>query len=140
MGSYGIGLERILAGAVEQRHDENGFVLSPTIAPFELVITPINWANDEQRRAAEALEAQCAARGVEVLLDDRDCRAGVKFKDADLIGVPLRVNVEPKGLASAAVELVDRLDGTRRDVPIESAAGVIADRLSAAKRAAAASP
>jgi prolyl-tRNA synthetase len=140
MGSYGIGLERILAGAVEQRHDENGFVLSPTIAPFELVVTPINWADAEQRRAAEALEAQCAAQGVEVLLDDRPLRAGAKFKDADLIGVPLRVNVGPKGLASAAVELVERLDGTRRDVPIEQAAGVIADRLSAAKRAVAALP
>jgi prolyl-tRNA synthetase len=140
MGSYGIGLERILAGAVEQRHDENGFVLPAAIAPFELVITPVNSADAPQRDAAERLHEQCAAQGVDVLLDDRDRRAGVKFKDADLIGAPLRITVGPKGLPSGVVEFIDRLDGSRRDVPIDEAAGIARERLSATKPAGAALP
>ena len=140
MGSYGIGVERILAGAVEERHDENGFVLSATIAPFELVITPINWADAAQRDASEALHERCVAQGVDVLLDDRDRRAGVKFKDADLIGVPLRITIGPKGLPSGMVEFVDRVEGSRRDVPIEEAAGIARERLSAMKPAVAPLP
>jgi len=130
MGSYGIGLERILAGAIEEHHEENGFVLPAAIAPFALVITPVSSADEDQRCAGERLHDECAARGVDVLLDDRDRRAGVKFKDADLIGVPLRITVGPKGLASGMVEFVDRVEGSRRDVPIGEAAGVIASRLS----------
>jgi len=129
MGSYGIGLERILAGAVEECHEENSFVLPASIAPFELVITPINSADEEQRRAGERLHDECTAHGVDVLLDDRDRRAGVKFKDADLIGVPLRITVGPKGLPSGMVEFIDRVEGARRDVAIGEAAGVVAARL-----------
>jgi prolyl-tRNA synthetase len=139
MGSYGIGLERILAGAVEERHDENSFVLPASIAPFELVITPVNSADEEQRCAGERLHDECAALGVDVLLDDRDRRAGVKFKDADLIGVPLRITVGPKGLPSGVVEFIDRVEGTRRDVPLDEAASVVAARLGALKQAAAVS-
>ncbi len=134
MGSYGIGLDRILAGAIEQRHDENSFVLPAAIAPFELIVTPVNWADEAQRRAAKALHETCAAQGVDVLLDDRDRRAGVKFKDADLIGVPLRITVGPRGLAAGTVEFIDRLEGARRDVPIKEAAEVTRETLSAMTR------
>jgi len=132
MGSYGIGLERILAGAIEQRHDENGFVLSPAIAPFDLIVTPVNWTDAAQRHSAETLYASLVEQGVDVLLDDRDRSPGVKFKDADLIGVPLRITVGPKGLASGTVELVDRLEGSRRDLPIAEAGELARKRLSAA--------
>jgi len=134
MGSYGIGLERILAGIIEQHHDENGFVLPPAIAPFEVIVTPISWADDHVRGVSEALCRELEACGIEVLLDDRDCRAGVKFKDADLIGVPLRVNIGDKGLAAGTVELVERADGTRRAIPIEGAAETVRETLSAMRR------
>ncbi len=136
MGSYGIGLERILAAAVEQKHDENGFVLPASIAPYEVVVTPVNCRDEAQRVAGETLHEALAAQGVDVLLDDRDCRAGVKFKDADLIGVPLRITVGPKGLPAGNVELVDRHDGSRRDVPLEAAGQAVREALSAMTRSA----
>ena len=135
MGSYGIGLERILAGAVEQRHDENSFVLPAAIAPFELVVTPVNSADEDQRSAGRCLHDECLAQGVDVLLDDRNRRAGVKFKDADLIGVPLRITVGPKGLPSGTVEFIDRIEGSRRDVAIGEAAGLVAARLDVLRQA-----
>lgn len=135
MGSYGIGLERILAGAIEQRHDENGFVLLPSIAAYELVITPISMDDEAQREVAERLHDECAAAGVDVLLDDRDRRPGVKFKDADLIGAPLRITVGPRGLPTATVEFINRLDGSRRYVPIDEAAGIVRVALDAATAA-----
>ncbi|MBN1917999.1 MAG: proline--tRNA ligase [Verrucomicrobia bacterium] len=131
MGSYGIGIERILAAAVEQHHDEDSFVLPPGIAPYGLVITPISFGDEEQRAVAERLHDECAAQGIDVLLDDRDRRAGFKFKDADLIGAPLRVTVGPKGLPHGVVEFVNRLDGSRRDVPIDAIAATVRDALSA---------
>ena len=140
MGSYGIGLERILAGAVEQSHDENGFVLSPAIAPYELVITPISFDEAGQRGVAQRLHDECAAQGIDVLLDDRDRRAGFKFKDADLIGVPFRITIGPKGLPQGTIEFINRLDGSRRDVQIEEAAATVRGALDAAMPVPAASP
>jgi prolyl-tRNA synthetase len=137
MGSYGIGLERILAGAIEQRaagtpFDQDGFVLAPAIAPYELVITPISTTEDAQRDVANRLHDECAAAGIDVLLDDRDRRPGVKFKDADLIGTPLRITVGPKGLPTRTVEFINRLDGSRRYVPIAEATGIVRSVLDAA--------
>src|SRR3982751_442231 len=104
MGSYGIGIERILAGAVELHHDADGIRMPMAIAPFHLALLPLQMQDAAVREAAEKLYAELTAAGVEVLLDDRDERAGVKFKDADLIGLPLRIAIGKKGLAEGKVE------------------------------------
>jgi prolyl-tRNA synthetase len=117
MGCYGIGIERILTAAVEQNHDENGFALPAPIAPFEIVVTPTNVSDEKIRSAAENLACRLADRGFDVLLDDRDERPGVKFKDADLVGIPFRVNVGKK-VTDDTVEVVRRSTREMRDVSI----------------------
>ncbi|HEY5676432.1 MAG TPA: YbaK/EbsC family protein, partial [Myxococcales bacterium] len=104
MGSYGIGIERILAGAVELHHDADGIRMPLSIAPFHVALLPLQMQDAAVRDAAEKLHAALGEAGVEALLDDRDERAGVKFKDADLIGLPLRIAVGKKGLADGKVE------------------------------------
>jgi len=104
MGSYGIGIERILAGAVELHHDQDGIRFPMSIAPFHLALLPLQMQDAAVRNAAEKIYRDLQEAGVEVLLDDRDERAGVKFKDADLIGLPLRIAVGKKGLAEGKVE------------------------------------
>ena len=104
MGSYGIGIERILAGAVELHHDADGIRWPLSIAPFHVALLPLQMQDAAVKDAAEKLYAALTEAGVEVLLDDRDERAGVKFKDADLIGMPLRIAVGKKGLAEGKVE------------------------------------
>jgi len=110
MGCYGIGINRILASAIELYHDDGGCVLPVRIAPFEVEVLPLN--NDREAVVSEArrIHDELAACGVEVLLDDRDVRPGVKFKDADLIGIPLRVVVGDRGLAKGNVEVKRRTD------------------------------
>ncbi len=117
MGSYGIGIERILCSAIEQNNDANGMSLPASIAPFTVVITPVNIADAALRGAAETLYRECKAAGIDALYDDRDERPGVKFKDAELIGVPWRITVGKK-LAQGAVELVNRKTRESRDVPV----------------------
>jgi prolyl-tRNA synthetase len=121
MGSYGIGIERILTASIEQNNDENGFWLPPQIAPFEIVVTPVNVRDDHQRTTAEEMARQLAAAGFDVLLDDRDERPGVKFKDADLVGIPFRVNVGKK-VTEGTVEVVQRSTRESRDASIPSIA------------------
>ena len=133
MGSYGIGVERILSAAVELYHDEDGMALPASIAPFEVVITPVNKSNDDQRTAAEQLYAKCKAAGLDALYDDRDERAGVKFKDADLIGVPYRITVGKK-LAGGKVEIVERRTRTAEDVPVSEAVDYLREKISGAKQ------
>jgi prolyl-tRNA synthetase len=113
MGSYGIGIERILTSAIEQSNDKDGFWLPRSIAPFDVVITPTNVSDAAISRAAEDVAAKLASAGFDVLLDDRDDRAGVKFKDADLVGIPYRINVGKK-VTDGKVELVHR--STRESV------------------------
>ncbi len=117
MGSYGIGIERILTSAIEQSNDQNGFWLPASIAPFTVVVTVTNIADQALREAGEKLAADLEAAGLDVLLDDRDERAGVKFKDADLVGIPFRINVGKKA-ASGLVELVTRASSSSVDVAI----------------------
>lgn len=129
MGCYGIGVSRTLAAAIEQFNDENGIIWPRTIAPFEVVVVPIN-AKDEalmdvSTRVYEALKTA----GVDVLLDDRKERAGVKFKDADLIGYPLRITVSKNTLESGAVEMKIRKNGEAIEVPIDEVTTVVADTL-----------
>ncbi len=110
MGSYGIGIERIITCAIELFHDKDGMALPATIAPFTVVITPVNYGDRIQREAADLLYQQCVHAGIDALLDDRDERPGVKFKDADLIGIPYRI-VAGKKLSDGKVEFLIR--GTR---------------------------
>jgi prolyl-tRNA synthetase len=119
MGSYGIGLERILTACIEQNNDENGFWMPANIAPFEVVVTPTNTADEKINTGAEDIAKALEASGLDVLLDDRDERPGVKFKDADLIGVPYRINVGKK-LVEDIVEVVTRAGSTREDVAVRS--------------------
>jgi prolyl-tRNA synthetase len=119
MGSYGIGIERILTAAVEQSNDENGFWLPPSIAPFEVVVVSTNSKDEAVRRASEEIARQLEASGFDVLLDDRDERPGVKFKDADLIGIPFRINVGKK-VTEDTVEVVRRSTLAREDVKISA--------------------
>ncbi len=121
MGSYGIGIERILTAAIEQNHDANGFWLPKAIAPFEVVITPTNLADPAVAALAQQLYNDLRAQGRDVLLDDREERPGVKFKDADLIGIPARITVGKKA-AAGVVEVVDRahrqtIEVSTADVP-----------------------
>ena len=132
MGSYGIGLERILTAAIEQGHDDAGMVLPATIAPYEVVVTPINWKNDDQREAAEALYKRCAEIGLDVLLDDRQERAGVKFNDADLIGIPHRITVGKK-ITDGFVELTARSTRQSTDVTLEEAPESVRERLASSR-------
>ena len=117
MGCYGIGIERILTAAIEQSNDANGFWLPPSIAPFDVVVTVTNVADPALKAAGEKIAADLEAAGFDVLLDDRDERAGVKFKDADLIGIPYRITVGKK-TAEGNVELVTRATVSGRDVAI----------------------
>jgi prolyl-tRNA synthetase len=119
MGSYGIGIERILTAAVEQNNDENGFWLPASIAPFEVVVVSTNSKDEAIRAAAEGIAGQLETAGFDVLLDDRDERPGVKFKDADLVGIPFRVNVGKK-VTEDTVEVVRR--STRESVDVKISA------------------
>jgi prolyl-tRNA synthetase len=117
MGSYGIGIERILTAAVEQNNDENGFWLHPSIAPFEIVVTPVNVKDESLLKAAVDLGTRLESAGFDVILDDRDERPGVKFKDADLVGIPYRITVGKK-VTEGTVEVVLRSTREVRDVTI----------------------
>ena len=118
MGSYGIGLERILTACIEQNHDDDGFWLPASIAPFDVVLVPLAAGGELLKRAVEIGSALERA-GFEVLLDDRDERPGVKFKDADLIGVPYRITIASKKLAEEKVEVLVRGTKQKEDVAIE---------------------
>jgi prolyl-tRNA synthetase len=119
MGSYGIGIERILTAAVEQSNDVNGFWLAPSIAPFEVVVVATNVGDDKIRTASEDIAKALEQAGFDVLLDDRDERPGVKFKDADLVGIPFRINVGKK-VTEDLVEVVRRSTLVREDVKISA--------------------
>jgi prolyl-tRNA synthetase len=128
MGSYGIGIERILCAAIELYHDKDGMILPAAIAPFQVVVTPANNSDAAQAEAARGIYGQCLALGIDALLDDRDERPGVKFKDADLIGVPWRIVVGKK-LGAGMVELVERKTRQAADVAVAEAAALVKQRL-----------
>jgi prolyl-tRNA synthetase len=117
MGSYGIGIERILTAAIEQSNDENGFWLPASIAPFDIVVTATNVADTTLKSTAEQIASALQSAGFDVLLDDRDERPGVKFKDADLVGIPFRINVGKK-VTEGMVEVVQRSTRQSQDVSI----------------------
>jgi prolyl-tRNA synthetase len=135
MGCYGIGVSRLVAAAIEQNHDENGIVWPFTIAPFHVLLLPINYKDEKLRGAADQLYQGLQQQGVEVLLDDRDERPGVKFKDADLVGIPLRVTIGPKGLEKGGIELRWRRDGKTDEIPLGVAVQQIGALISQAVQA-----
>src|SRR5271157_4207819 len=128
MGSYGIGIERILTAAVERSNDQNGFWLPASIAPFTVVVTVTNMTDSLLRETGEKLAFELESAGIDVLLDDRDERAGVKFKDADLVGIPFRINVGKKA-AEGKVELVTRSTATSVDVLLPDVVKLVKQRI-----------
>jgi len=129
MGCYGIGLNRIMAAAIEAHHDESGIIWPLAIAPFAVLIVALDPREEEVMQTAGRIHDALAAAGADVLLDDRDERAGFKFKDADLIGIPLRVTVGARGLKDGALELQERKGGERTMLPVAEAAALLAERV-----------
>lgn len=126
MGCYGIGINRIIASAVENGHDDNGMILPISIAPWEVIVTPAG-KEDEIVAAAEKIYQQLLDAGVDVLIDDRKARGGVKFKDADLLGIPIRVTIGKKSLAEGQVEFKLRSEPDRDTLPLDAAAEQVAE-------------
>jgi prolyl-tRNA synthetase len=110
MGCYGIGVTRILAATIEQSHDDDGIIWPDNIAPFEVTIVPLNYADEKTKETTEKIYKELSSKGLDVLIDDRDERAGIKFKDADLIGIPYRITISKKSLANGNIELKARRD------------------------------
>ena len=127
MGSYGIGIDRNLAAVVEANHDEAGIIWPVNVAPFEVVVSVVKPKDVGCLETGERIYEALLGQGIDVVLDDRDERPGVKFKDADLVGIPYRVTVGPKGIADGVVELKRRRDGDVRDLAIAHAAVEISE-------------
>jgi prolyl-tRNA synthetase len=132
MGSYGIGVGRNMAAVVETHHDDKGIIWPLAVAPWHVVITMVKVDDADTVAAAESLYGELAASGVDVLLDDRAERPGVKFNDAELIGIPLRITVGPRGLAEGNVEFFERATGATALVPLAGAASAAAEQVHAA--------
>lgn len=133
MGCYGIGVTRTMAAIVEQHHDDNGIIWPMSVAPFHVIIVLVKSTDEVQKKLAEELEAKLEAAGVEVVLDDRDERAGVKFKDADLLGIPVRINVGKKA-GEGIVEYKLRSGGEPLEISAGEAAAKAIELVNATKR------
>lgn len=130
MGCYGIGITRIVGAAIEQNHDDRGIIWPRAIAPFEVVICPVGWGKSETvRNTSLKLYESLLARGVDVILDDRDARPGVMFAEWELIGAPLRVTVGERGLNDGVVELQARRETEAAKIPVESALETVLTKL-----------
>jgi len=135
MGCYGIGVGRTLAAAIEQNHDQHGIIFPMAIAPFQIMVTLVNPKDSQVVEAGEVLYRELRELGVEVLLDDRDERPGSKFKDADLVGIPLRMTIGARNLEQRQVELQERRSGERELLPLAGAAAEAAARIRSALKA-----
>ncbi len=133
MGSYGIGVERAISTIVEGHHDDRGIVWPMAVAPFEVAIVVAQSDNEQTGKAGEALYQALLAAGVEVVIDDRDERPGVKFRDVELVGIPLRATVGARGLAEGVIELTERATGETEKIPVAEAAERIAARVASAR-------
>ncbi|MBS3957167.1 MAG: proline--tRNA ligase [Clostridiales bacterium] len=122
MGCYGVGITRSLAAVIEQHHDDHGIVWPMSVAPLHVAVVPLSVGEATVYPVAESIWNDLADAGIEVIIDDRDERPGVKFADTDLIGYPIQIVVGKKGVAAGVVEVKDRATGTREEVPIEAAA------------------
>jgi prolyl-tRNA synthetase len=130
MGCYGIGVTRIVAAAIEQNHDERGIIWPEPIAPFQLVLVPLNLQKSPRvRETSDRLYEQLSAAGIEVLYDDRDARPGVKFADAELLGIPHRLVVAERGLEAGKLEYRHRRDTTSTEFAASEALAFLRARL-----------
>ena len=130
MGCYGIGVTRVVAAAIEQNHDARGIIWPDAIAPFQVVVVPLNASKSQRvRETAERLYTELAAAGVDVLLDDRDERPGVKFADSELIGIPHRVVVGERGLEKGLLEYRHRRAEAAEEFPAADALAFMRGRL-----------
>jgi prolyl-tRNA synthetase len=129
MGCYGIGVARTVAAAIEQNHDRDGIIFPISIAPFEVVVLPLQLHEAEVYTAAERIYRELLEQGLEVLMDDRDLRPGVKFKDADLLGIPLRINVGARNLKGGNVEMKLRTDDESVLIPAGDASKIVAAKV-----------
>jgi prolyl-tRNA synthetase len=133
MGSYGIGVERAMATIVEVHYDEKGIIWPVTVAPFEVVVVIAQQDEPEVAEAGEQVYAALADAGVEVIVDDRPVRAGVKFSDAELVGIPFRVTVGKRGLATGSAELTDRATGSTVSIPLDDLAKHVREAVATAR-------
>jgi prolyl-tRNA synthetase len=130
MGCYGIGVTRVVAAAIEQNHDANGILWPEAIAPFQVVLVPINYQKSAQvQETTDALYERFNAAGIEVLLDDRDARPGVKFADSELMGIPHRIVIGERGLAAGKLEYRHRSETESTEIPVADPVGYIRDKL-----------
>src|SRR6266403_786067 len=130
LGSYGIGVTRVVAAAIEQNHDANGILWPEAIAPFQVVLVPINYQKSTLvQETADSLYQQFNAAGIDVLLDDRDARPGVKFADSELIGIPHRIVIGERGLAAGNLEYRHRSETESREIPAGDPVGYIRHKL-----------
>ena len=130
MGCYGIGVSRIVASAIEQNHDENGIIWPTAMAPFELALIPLNMHKSELvAEKTEALYTELKARGIDVLMDDRNERPGSKFADMELIGIPHRVVISDRGLKNGTLEYKGRSDAENQEFSVDEAVAKICHAL-----------
>jgi prolyl-tRNA synthetase len=135
MGCYGIGVSRIVAAAIEQGHDEHGIIFPLALAPFQVDVIPIDFAkNSEVREYTATLHQNLEAAGIEVLLDDRDERPGVKFKDCDLLGIPLRVVIGPKTISKGQAEVKERTSNEIKFIALDELPEYLGKRIQAGKQ------
>ena len=134
MGCYGIGVTRSLQAVIEQRHDDNGIAWPVSVAPYEVAVLHLSPGHEESEQVAETLERELGDRGIDVILDDRDERPGVKFKDADLVGFPLRVVVGERSLKNGGVEIKARADKDPRIVSTADAVAAVVEQLEEMRR------
>ncbi len=127
MGSYGIGVGRAMAAIVETHHDDAGMIWPMCVAPFEVVLTVVKVDHEGSMAVAEAAHEELQAAGIDVLLDDRDGRPGVKFADSELIGIPLRVTIGPRGIDNGMLELTVRATGEQEDLPVDDLASRVVE-------------
>jgi len=129
MGCYGIGVSRLVSAIIEQNNDADGILWPKEVAPFQIILLPLDVTNPEIMEAANSLYRQLAENGIEVLFDDRNERAGVKFKDADLIGVPLSIVIGKKSIEEKSIELRVRKDKSSQLVPQAQALNMVKNLL-----------
>jgi prolyl-tRNA synthetase len=134
MGCYGLGITRTVAAAIEQSHDERGIVWPVAIAPYEVEVIPLNMDSAAVVEAAERIYAGCREAGLETLLDDRPDRAGSKFADADLVGIPWRIVVGEKGLQAGRVEVVERRTGRAEKIAPDQAVSFAREQIENGRR------
>jgi prolyl-tRNA synthetase len=123
MGCYGIGLDRLLAAAIEQNHDDNGIIWPMSIAPYQLYLCPLYMENEKVADTTESLYTELKSNGLEVLFDDRKESPGVKFNDADLLGIPIRVTISPRTLEKDSVEIKRRSEKKSELAPLKGIVG-----------------